>query len=59
MHTLSNDCARQGMVIVYMVGMYVSSAPLVSQMHASTQRIDAAGRVKAAHKVPDLHLIRT
>ena len=42
---------RQGLLVVYILGMYVSTAPLISQMHASSQQFDKEGRVMNRHAV--------
>ena len=42
---------RQGLLVVYILGMYVSTAPLISQMHASSQQFDKDGRVMNRHAV--------
>ncbi len=40
----------QGLMVVYMMGMYISSAPFTSQMHASAQLIGDDGRTRNRHQ---------
>jgi hypothetical protein len=42
----------QGLLVVFIMGMYVSSAPLVSQMHASAQHVADDGTAQNRHAVP-------